>query len=405
MPPQIDNHTLSLIISDRMPELDWVSFSPADWDLLVRRAQAEGVAALLYWKLSQSGKIDLLPETLQKSLRAMYFSTRMNNGEIIKELETLTRLFDGAEIPVVALKGVCFALTIYPDIGLRPMADLDLLVPASKLSEAVRITKSLGYVDAVPEASRGLGGLLNHEVCLKKIEAPFTTLELHNSLVADKSFIYAVPVDWFWSQTEPMEGISSEKMISNLRMLTPTAQVLYASAHAMLQHGGRNTSLRWFYDLDRLIRFYADRVDWDLLLSQARTFEWSSAVSAALSQTVACFDTPIPQRVPEELSKQPDRNAKRVATLKNRPATHTLEEAQKLMSLNGHGRIRLILALIAPTPAYMRWRYGLKASQALPAWYLYRWWGIFIDAMQTVIELMQKSRPGNQLDGSPEKNQ
>ena len=57
MLPQIDNYTLSLIISGRMPELDWVSFSPADWDLLVRRAQAEGVASLLYWNLAQSGKI------------------------------------------------------------------------------------------------------------------------------------------------------------------------------------------------------------------------------------------------------------------------------------------------------------------------------------------------------------
>src|SRR3990172_2209006 len=225
---------------------------------------------------------------------------------------------------------------------------------------------------------------------MKKIDAPFTTLELHHSLVADRSFIYAVPVDWFWSQTEPMEGLSSGRRIDNLRMLTPTAQVLYASAHAMLQHGGRNTSLRWYYDLDRLIRVYADRMDWDLLLSQARTFEWSSAAFAALSQTVAFFDTPIPQKVLDELSKHSDRNTKRVATLQAQPATHTLEEYQKLKSLNWYGRFKLVLALIVPRPAYMRWRYGLRSAWALPAWYLFRWWGILKDAIRTVVLLIQK---------------
>jgi hypothetical protein len=49
----------------------------------------------------------------------------------------------------------------------------------------------------------------------------------------------------------------------------------------------------------------------------------------------------------------------------------------------------LILALIAPSPAYMRWRYGLHSAWALPAYYLYRWWGIFKDAIQTVIRLRQ----------------
>jgi hypothetical protein len=306
---------------------------------------------------------------------------------------------------VVALKGVCFALTIYPDPGLRPMVDLDLLVPASKASEAVRIAKSSGYVDALPEASPGLGELLDHEVCLKKMAVPFTTLELHHSLVAEKSFTYAVPVDWFWSQTEPMEAFSSERRIENLRMLTPTAQVLYACAHAMLQHGARNTSLRWYYDLDRLIRIYAGRMDWDLLLSQARIFEWSSAASAALAQTTALFGTPIPQKVLDDLPRHFDRNTKRVAMMQDRPATHTLEEYQKLKSLNGYGRFKLILALIVPGPAYMRWRYGLRSVWALPVYYLFRWWGILKDAIQTVIELMQKSRPGIHLDGSPGKSQ
>lgn len=388
---QVDNHLLGRILSEGDRDLEWDSFSPADWDRIVRRAQADGVASILYWRLIQSEKLSFLPDSLQNSLRALYHSLRMNNAELVRELKTLTRLFADAGIPVVALKGICYALTIYPDPALRPMVDLDLLVPVSDLPKAVRIAKEAGYVEPVPEAFPGLDDLLSHAVGLQKTAAPFTMVELHHSLVADKSFDYAVPVDWFWTQTEPIADSSSETGVGDLLMLSPTAQVLYASAHAMLQHGPRNTSLRWFYDLDRLIRVHAKRVDWDLLLAQARVFEWSSGVSAALAQTTDLFDTPVPGEVLSALLGMTDRNSELIETYQVHPATHTLEEFQKMKFLDWRGRIRMLLALLIPSPAYMRWRYGLNNYWILPAYYPYRWWGIIKDGVQTGIVLLQKA--------------
>jgi hypothetical protein len=393
MPIKIDNHVLSLIISERIQVLNLDSFSPADWDQLVSKAQAEGVGPLVYWVLSRLGKFSSVPQSARNSLHSMYAITWRQTQKIIKELEVVAHLYDQADIPAVVLKGACFALTIYPDIGLRQMGDLDLLVQKSKLTEAVRIAKTLGYMDTLPEASPGLSDILSHAICLQKTGQQAITLEIHNSLVADKSFTYAVPVDWFWEQTEPLIASSSQVRFEGLRMLTPTAQALYAAAHAMLQHGGRNTPLRWYYDLDQLIRFYAERMDWDLLLSQARIFEWGSALDAALYHTQLYFDTPIPDNVRASLSGVTDRHQPLIKLLQTQPATHILEECQKLLSLNGYGRFRLVLALVAPSPAYMRSRYQLKSVWALPAYYLYRWWGIFIDAVHTVILLFRRVRP------------
>jgi hypothetical protein len=278
------------------------------------------------------------------------------------------------------------------------------------MPNALRIAKEMGYVETIPEAFPGIDNLLSHAIELQKITTPFTTLELHNTLVAKKSFAYAVPVDWFWTQTEALQSVFPKWEVSSLRMLSPTAQVLYASAHAMLQHGGSNTGLRWLYDLDRLLRVYRERLDWNLLLTQAKTFEWSSAVSAALSQTTALFDTPVPQNANDELSKHADRNMKRVATLKEQPATPTLQEYQKLKSLNWSGRFKLLLALVAPRPAYMRWRYGLTDSQSLSGYYVYRWWEILKDAARTIGLLGRKfivqanpAPAGLELDRAPEK--
>jgi len=331
---KVDNHTLSLIISERLQNLKGDSFSARKWGALAHKAQLEGVGSLLYRKLSGSGKFSSLPADTRDFLRLMYASTSIKNQLIFKELEILARLFQGAGISIVVLKGVCLALTVYPDMGLRPMGDLDLLLPKEKLGDAVEIAKALGYQIAMPEASAGLRDLFNHEICLQKSGAHPITLELHHSLVAGKTFSYAVPVDWFWEQTESLKPVSSETHFENLLMLTPEAQVLYAAGHAMLQHGGNNTPLRFFFDIDCLIRHYEERLDWDLLLSQAKSFEWGSALDAFLTQTIAYFDTPVPERVRASLSESFDRHRGLVALKQTHPATHILAERQKLLSLN-----------------------------------------------------------------------
>jgi hypothetical protein len=370
----------------------WDTFSGNDWEQLVTKAQTHGLAPLLYWILSRSGKFSILPELTRNSLRAAYYGTWVYNQLILKELETLAKAFKPAGIQVVVLKGACYALTIYPDIGLRPMSDLDLLVLGVKRSEAVQIAKSHGYKKTLPEASRGLDDLLGHHASLQKTGSPSISLEIHDSLVADHSFRYAVPVEWFWGQIEPL-STSLEASHQDLFMLTPTAQVLYAASHAMLQHGGKNAPLRWFYDLNRLICFYSDRLDWELLLSQARIFEWGSALDAAFSKTVSCFNTPVPKEVLTKLLGQNDRHRKLVALKQVRPVMHSLDEGQKLLSLKGYSRLRLFLALLAPSPAYLRWRYHIKNSWTTPFYYVIRWWGIFKDGFRSLVSLIKKESP------------
>jgi len=347
----------------------------------------------MYWAFSKSNWAFSIPEALRERLRLNYAVTQLHNQSICQELDSLAHALKQTGIPVVVLKGACFTLTIYPDIGLRPMGDLDILVPAACLSEAVQIAGSLGYGNACPDASPGLRDLLNHEVCLQKAGSQSHTLEIHHSLVADRSFRYAVPVDWFWEQVIPLDTRLLKGSDLDLLMLTPTAQVLYAAAHAMLQHGGKNAPLRWFYDLDRLVRTYDGSLDCDLILSQARLFEWSSALEAALSHTQAWFKTPIPEKVLAGLAGKADRHRELVARKRVRPATHLLEELEKMVSLNWYGRLRLLGALLVPSPAYMRWRYKLNTSWAIPAYYLIRWAGILMDGFRSLASLLRKRSP------------
>lgn len=361
--------------------------SATDWESLLQQAQADGIAPLLYWNLSKTGKLAQIPNFAGNALRESYAANWMNNQQILQELGSIAKVFHEAGIPIVLLKGVSYALTIYPDIGLRPMGDLDILVPKAKLAQAVQLAQNLGYVEAVPDASPGLNELIGHHACLRKTGTQGSLLEIHDSLVAEQSFSFAVSMDWFWEQTQPL----AHEKFPNLQMLSPTAQVLFAAAHAMLQHGQQNSPLRWFYDIDLLIRSYNEAIDWEILIRQARLFEWGSALKSTLERSAELFETPIPQAVRAQLQLLSDRHEKLVTQKQNKPATHTLLELQKMNTLSGHARFLFFMGLLTPTPAYMRWRYGLKNNWSLPAWYIYRWAGILKDAILTLFVVVKKS--------------
>jgi hypothetical protein len=396
-PIEISDLTISQMIGSRAEELNTASFSLADWGVFLETVRRGGVGPLLFWRYSKSGMLSQFPEHIQDALRKIYADTWMQNQKILAELEVISRSYKEAGIPVVLLKGICYVLTIYPDVGLRPMGDLDLLVPREKLVEAVQIAKTLGYTEKIPDASPGLAALLNHEVCLQKESE--ITLEIHHSLVADRSFVFSVAVDWFWRQTEIMASVNQTRFCG-LYMLTPTAQILYAASHAMLQHGGRSAPLRWYYDLDQLIRLYHESIDWNLLFSQAKVFEWGSALAAALEQTCLYFETPIPKDVRIALSELTDRHQPLVALLWKRTSSHTLVEYQKLIKLTGYARFRLVLALIAPSPEYMYWRYRQARAWSLPLYYFLRWWGIFLDILFTGVLLIRGKKGNDQAGGS-----
>jgi hypothetical protein len=384
----LTEQTLGRIVTKCDEGLRLESLSNYDWESLIAYASAEGMSPSIYWTLVRSGQFGSLPEFVRHSLASAYAVTLFQNESVIAELEILAVRCQQAGIPVVLLKGVSFALTIYADIGLRPMGDMDLLVPAERLQEAVEFAKAEGFTESLPEAAPGIDEMLSLHVRLQKPGPRPLTLEVHDGLVGGRYFTYAVPVDWFWSQTEPLTP--ARETLPSVRVLTPTAQLLYAAAHAMLQHGGRGAPLRWFLDMHLLIEHYADRLDWELLLSQAQSFEWGSALAAALAHTRATFGTPIPERVLSRLADVSDRHEVLVAHLQSTPATRVLEERERLVGMSWYGRTRVVLALVFPTPSYMRWRYQLRSPWSLPAAYLTRWWGIVTDGLRTLTVIVRR---------------
>ena len=175
--------------------------------------------------------------------------------------------------------------------------------------------------------------------------------------------------------------------------LTPTAHLLYLSAHLMLQHGEAHSSLRWFYDIYLLVERERGRMRWDELVARAREFRWAPAVYTALVGARDRFcgssaeegDAWLPHGVVEALAEASDLQASRlVARRADSLQTRAIGVVAAASSLSPRARLRLLLAVVIPSPAYMRWRYRPRPAWLWPLCYLYRWFDILREGLSTL---------------------
>jgi hypothetical protein len=69
----------------------------------------------------------------------------------LRALQRLTETLEAAGIPVIALKGMAYALMFESGGPTRAMADTDLLVPEAQYEQACRLVAGLGYQEHVPK--------------------------------------------------------------------------------------------------------------------------------------------------------------------------------------------------------------------------------------------------------------
>ncbi|MQA90436.1 MAG: hypothetical protein GEU90_09395 [Gemmatimonas sp.] len=106
---------------------------------------------LLGWWVEQG--MLLTSDRVRERLALHLEHGRRRDLRMLDALRETVRTLDAAGVAVTALKGAHTARTCFPAPGLRPMADLDLLVPASEVSRAELALRAAGY-SLVPGSRR-----------------------------------------------------------------------------------------------------------------------------------------------------------------------------------------------------------------------------------------------------------
>src|SRR5512133_3331157 len=154
-----------------------------DWPAVAERANRADLAPALCVALEAKGLMSVAPELFQEYLRELHRFNLDRNQALLQQLRVVVRLLNDIGVTPLLLKGAAaLATDLYPDPGMRFMADLDLLVPEELLGRSVAAVRRSGY--EVPESYPGLVDSKGskHYAPLARSGAA-ATIELHRRLL------------------------------------------------------------------------------------------------------------------------------------------------------------------------------------------------------------------------------
>jgi hypothetical protein len=309
-----------------------------------------------------------LPPGCAEAFKRAYLTTAWQNQERLEELDRLLPHFKAAGIDVTLLKGMALIHCLYQNIALRPMSDIDLLVPFQHFYRAREILLSTGYTQESATAA-WLPLEMVHEFNFVKSGPHPSRVDLHCSLSGPPRLLSAAQMDWFWEQTD-----SYERNGSRFGCFKPEAQLLHLISHLSHHIDYNDTTLLRFYEIALLID--SSEIDWQEAFRAAVQFQMVLPLQKLLPVFVNEWDVSIPAEVLEQLTRLPV--SQRERRISERTASAQRSGADdfitNLMSLpTWKGRLRYARGIIFPPPEYMKAYYQIQRPVLLPFYYLQRW--------------------------------
>jgi hypothetical protein len=339
------------------------------WEAAAACAFSEGLAPLLYAQLSPTDLWPAISPGVRDALALAYEGSAIRSAVLFTALEELLGRLNRAGVPVLLLKGAALAGVLYGDPALRPMRDLDLLVPETEAGHALAVLAACGYTATHAEARPGSRLAWENELLLSKPGVIGIAVELHWRPFDAPFYQQRLRADWFWATATPV-AVGAARALT----LGPEAQFLYLAGHLMLHHRGQG--LRWWLDLAELLRHARGALDWQTLLARAEADALVIPLQEALAALVGVWGVRIaPEILAQAAALQPsaaERRAYGHLTAAQRPVAQRFwADLTGLPTWADRGRFAW--AHIVPTPAYMLGRYHPPHPWLTPLLYPWRW--------------------------------
>jgi hypothetical protein len=257
------------------------------WSEVVRIARQHGVLPLLMRSLQRlpcPGPPPILRSEFEAELRL----NAVRNELLRRSLRTLLQRVAEEAIPVIPLKGVGLADSLYGDVGLRVCSDVDILVPRRAVGHAFQVLLASGYEHAdrqqidTSEVDFLLRSSMEYGFVSPRSGFPYL-LELHWD-IAWRWRADAAMMDDLWADAHRRVFWGVEALT-----LSPEWELLYLAVHAA-RH--RWQGLKWLVDIHELC--IRGGFDWKRLAEKAENFGLETALSLSLGASQTLLHTPLP---------------------------------------------------------------------------------------------------------------
>lgn len=336
-----------------------------NWHAVAEKAQAHRLEPLLYAALKARDLLSKLPEDVAEDLRTAYFRSYVANWFAYAELSCLLDCFNREQIPAVLLKGCALGELLYSDIGLRPMVDLDVLVPEMEVPHVSALLAQRGYLPSIEPVDGFQQAFRNEQAFVRDSRLPIE-VDVHWHLTAGKYYSERIPVDWFWQRT--MEFTTSNR---SARVFLPEAQLLQLMTHLALHHSGEG--LLWTLDIALLLARYQKQMKWNEVIEAARSFGLDQILQMTLTEIDRIWRVSISCDARALLNMVKPNIATRLRSVVHSTHYAGARATWDALSTPGfRGKLVYLQLLIFPGRGYMQERYAISDARVTPLYYVGR---------------------------------
>lgn len=243
---------------------------------------------LLYAGLAAGG-LGGLPSGLAESLSRAYARQLAHNHLVLAEMRRVLQALQGVDVMVA--KGLALAAVYYRDPGIRPTADIDLII---RYADFERVAAALARLEYSAKADYQEKLELYCHVTFEREAAAGVPVEAHWSLGRD---FPSTPDDaalWQGAQTADIGGVSVRTLSTENHLLQAA---LHLAHHAVF---GGYPSLLWLADVALLSR--QQGLCWQSVGSSAAEQGFARAAYLSLALSERLLDGQFPAEVRRQLA-------------------------------------------------------------------------------------------------------
>jgi len=226
-----------------------------NWDVFINKVYIEGLSGLLSYNIAHYPNIQFIPQWVKDRLKEDYIYNTGRNIFIEEELKKLFKIFQASELSILIFKGAVFFNRLYPSLGIRPMADVDIAIRKEDHFKAKEILTSCGY-----KYPKGYPFLFYKDSFYLDLHLDTTGLWR----VSTWPGAINIKTKEVWEKTEAID-----KNLPLVRTLW-----VYDSLLACCEHLQRHSfkQLIWFIDISMMIRHKGNSFNWSILFKRAKQF-------------------------------------------------------------------------------------------------------------------------------------
>jgi hypothetical protein len=263
-----------------------------DWSWLEGSGKRLGVQPFMLKHFSRKENVCHVPAAVMVELREACRLQSIRSFRNYSQISRLLVVLNREKIPVILLKGAYLAEWAYEDRTLRPMSDIDILVPESHAAGVQENLLGCGY----EQMQRYDQSLFHREVAhigashLPPLLMPTGVhVEVHLNLF-NKVPIKTDAMAQVWNRATPIDLYGASALA-----LCPEHLILHLALHLHHHMMGGNTTLYWFCDLDLVVRRCGEGIRWDEIKIAAEAMGIASRIATIFHVMAQYWGTPIPK--------------------------------------------------------------------------------------------------------------